>query len=64
MKDKNIPKKDSFDHLLMTNAASATECTGLITHLPTEDELEAYMDVYTYQAIPVKDEKEKDKNRY
>lgn len=62
MDDKKMPIEQDFDHLSMTNSASPTECTGLVTHFSTEEELESYMDVYTYQAIPVKDEKEK--NRY
>ena len=52
-----MPIEQDFDHLAYTNSASPTECTGLVTHFSTEEELESYMDVYTYQAIPVKDEK-------
>lgn len=62
MDDKKMPIEQEFDYLAMTNSASPTECTGLVTHFSTEEELENYMDVYTYQAIPVKDEK--GKNRY
>lgn len=40
---------DDFDYL--SNAASAQECTGLIPFLPTsEEELEAYNDVYQYRS--------------
>lgn len=56
MKNKKRPLKEEFDHLSMCNACSATECTGLVTHFATEDELEAYMDIYSYQATPVKPE--------
>lgn len=52
-----MPIEQDFDHLSYTNSAAPTECTGLVTHFSTEEELESYMDVYTYQAIPVKDEK-------
>ncbi|MBQ3181453.1 MAG: hypothetical protein IJB50_01655 [Clostridia bacterium] len=58
LKNKERPLKEEFDHLSMMNTASATECTGLVTHFSTEDELEAYMDVYSYQAIPTKDKNE------
>lgn len=57
MDDKKMPIEQEFDHLSYTNSASPTECTGLVTHFSTEEELESYMDIYTYQAIPVKDEK-------
>ena len=58
MGDKKMPVEQEFDHLAMTNSASATECTGLVTQFSTEEELESYMDVYTYQAIPTKDKNE------
>ena len=58
MKDKKRPVKEEFDHFSMCNACSATECTGLITHFATDDELDAYMDVYSFQATPQKDESE------
>lgn len=57
------PIKEEFDHFSMCNACSATECTGLVTHFATEDELEAYMDIYSYQAIPAGDENETQKNK-
>ncbi len=55
---KKRPIKDDFDHFSMCNACSATECTGLVTHFATEDELEAYMDVYSFQATPCADNDE------
>lgn len=50
---------DDYDYL--SNAASARDCTGLIPSLPTsEEELEAYNDVYQFEPpfIPVKNSKE------
>ncbi len=49
---------DDYDYL--SNAASARDCTGLIPFLPTsEEELEAYNDVYQFEPpfIPVKNSK-------
>lgn len=44
----NIFQKDDED-LLETPIASSTECTGLIPALPeSEDELEAYEDMYPF----------------
>ena len=50
MKDKKPKfrheKYDKFDNL---NTCSSTECTGLITVPPRdEDELENYMDIYDF----------------
>lgn len=62
-KDKiDRPTKEHFDQFDLANASSATECTGLITHFPTDEDLEAYMDVYSFQATPYLYEDEKDKN--
>ena len=45
---KNQELIDHYDYL--KNAASSTDCTGLIPALPeSEDELDAYNDVYQYQ---------------
>ena len=45
-KDINNPDYDKFD------AASSTECTGLITVPPqTEDELDSYRDIYEFDTI-------------
>ena len=48
MKEKAQRKPtDNFDYL--ANAASATDCTGLIPSLPrTEDELDSYNDIVQY----------------
>lgn len=44
---------DDYDYL--SNAASASDCTGLIPSLPTsEAELEAYNDLYQYQPPVIK----------
>ena len=49
---KNQELIDHYDYL--KNAAS-TDCTGLIPALPeSEDELDAYNDVYQYQTPLVK----------
>ena len=49
MKEKAQRKPtDNFDYL--ANAASATDCTGLIPSLPqTEDELDSYNDIMEIQ---------------
>lgn len=48
---KNQELIDHYDYL--KNAASSTDCTGLIPALPeSEDELDAYNDVYQYQTPP------------
>lgn len=44
---------DNFDYL--SNAASTTDCTGLIPSLPqNEDELEAYNDIVQYMSPAAK----------
>jgi len=58
MKEKKRPIIDNYEHFSLWNSASATECTGLVTHFSTEDELENYMQIYNYQAIPTKDKNE------
>ena len=53
MRKPNEQLIDSYDYL--SNAASAHDCTGLIPALPeSEDELDAYNDVYQYQTPLVK----------
>ena len=50
---KNQELIDHYDYL--KNAASSTDCTELIPALPeSEDELDAYNDVYQYQTPLVK----------
>lgn len=60
-KKKNQKIIDDFDYL--SNAASTSDCTGLIPSLPTsEAELESYNDVYQYRPpeIPQNVVKEKE----
>jgi len=58
MKKKKRPvEKEEFDKFAFGNVSSATECTGLITHMPTEEELEAYKEVYDYEASPAVSDK-------
>lgn len=52
MKNKKRPTEEFYDKFAMGNASSATECTGLITHMPTDEDLEAYQEVYDFQASP------------
>lgn len=62
-KKRKRPTKDQFyefDHLDFANASSANDCTGLVTHFATEDELESYMDIYNFQATPSLYEDESD----
>ena len=50
---KNQELIDHYDYL--KNAASSTDCTGLIPALPTsEEELESYQELYQYQTPLVK----------
>ena len=51
---KKRPVEEEFDHFSLCNACSSTECTGLVTHFATDEELDAYMDVYSFQATPQK----------
>lgn len=67
MKEKERPTKEHLEKFDLTNACSGTECTGLVTHFATEDELESYMDIYSFQATPYlseTDEIEKEKNKF
>lgn len=49
---------DDYDYL--SNAASARDCTGLIPFLPTsEEELEAYSDVYQFEPPVISAKKSK-----
>lgn len=52
MNNKKRPTKEHYDKFAFGNVSSATECTGLITHMPTDEELDAYREVYDYQASP------------
>lgn len=46
---KNQKIIDNYDYL--TNAASSTDCTGLIPFLPTDEaQLESYNELYQYQS--------------
>ena len=59
---KNQELIDHYDYL--KNAASSTDCTGLIPALPeSEDELDAYNDVYQYQTPLVKPKSKGDHTR-
>lgn len=50
---KNQELINHYDYL--KNAASSTDCTGLIPALPTsEEELESYQELYQYQTPLVK----------
>lgn len=52
---------DNYDYL--SNAASSTDCTGLIPSLPvSEAELEAYNDVYQYQPPVIKEKSSRHAN--
>lgn len=53
-KKENEKLIDDYDYL--SNAASSTDCTGLIPSLPVSDaELEAYNDVYQYKPPVIKE---------
>lgn len=66
MKQKRKPFEEKpYDHLedIGTNACSSTECTGLIPQLPaTEEELEAYMEVYDFGPPIVEKNEKNDRN--
>ena len=50
---KKVENKDEYD--VDIQSCSAMDCTGLIPALPeSEDELDAYNDVYQYQTPLVK----------
>lgn len=57
MKKKKRPVMEEFDKFELSSVSSATECTGLITHMPTDEDLEAYQEVYNYQASPAVSDK-------
>ena len=57
MKKKNRPILEEYDKFAFGNVSSATECPGLITHMPTDEDLEAYQEVYDYQASPAVSDK-------
>lgn len=57
MKNKKRPVMDEYDKFALGNAASSTECTGLITHYPTDEELEAYQEIYDFQGSPAVSDK-------
>ena len=60
MKNKKRPVMEEYDKFAFGNVSSATECTGLITHMPTDDDLEAYQEVYDYQASPAVSDKSRE----
>ena len=60
MKDKKRPVTEEFDKFAFGNAASSTECTGLITHYPTDEEMEAYQEIYDFQASPAVSDKSRE----
>lgn len=48
---KKSPKQLIDDYDYLSNAASATDCTGLIPSLPqSEEELESYNDIAQYRS--------------
>lgn len=57
---KKRPVIEEFDKFDLCNASSATDCTGLITHMPTDEELEAYHQVYDYEARPAVSDKSRE----
>lgn len=58
MKKKNMQKRPpEFDKFAFGNASSMTECTGLITHQATDEELEAYREVYDFYGSPAVSDK-------
>ena len=63
MKEKKRPVTEEFDKFAFGNAISATECTGLITHQATEEELEAYQEVYDFHGSPAVSDKSREQIR-
>lgn len=54
-KKKPVFRDEKYDKFDMPNACSSTECTGLITVPPEdEDQLENYMNVYDFGPPPTK----------
>jgi|GEM_PF-3235745 len=60
MKNKKRPVLEEYDKFAFGNASSATECTGLITHMATDEELEAYQEVYDFCASPAVSDKSRE----
>ena len=60
MKKEKRPVIEEYDKFAFGNASSATECTGLITHMPTDDDLEAYQEVYDFCASPAVSDKSRE----
>jgi hypothetical protein len=58
MKNKKRPLLSEFDKFTFANVSSATECTGLVTHMPTEEDMEAYREVYDFEASPIVSDEE------
>jgi len=58
MKNKKRPILEEFDKFAMGNASSATECTGLVTHMPTDEDMEAYQKVFDFEASPAVSEED------
>ena len=52
MKKKKRPILEEYDKFEMGNASSMTECTGLIRCMATDEELEAYHEIYDYEGRP------------
>ena len=59
MKNKKRPVLPEYDKIAFGNVSSANECTGLVTHMPTEEDMEAYQEVYDYQASPAVSEEDR-----
>ena len=59
MKNKKRPLISEFDKFAFGNVSSANECTGLVTHMPTEEDMEAYREVYDFEASPAMSEEER-----
>lgn len=61
MKKKNKQKRPTeFDKFELGNACSMTECTGLVTHMATEEELDAYREIYDFYGSPAVSDKSKE----
>ncbi len=60
MKNKKRPVLEEYDKFAFGNVSSATECTGLITHRASDEELEAYQEVYDFQASPAVSDKSRE----
>lgn len=60
MENKKRPIIEEFDKFAFGNAVSSNECTGLITHYPTDEELEEYQEIYDFQASPAVSDKSRE----